>query len=66
MTDAISWKQRFDILDDGQLWMDALNDRDLTSQTHDENKAREVVAKIRSHYFSALQQLHRRMNSELN
>lgn len=64
--DAIKQAFQATILDDGQLWMDALIDRNLTTHTYDENKALEVVAKIRADYFPALQQLHRRMSSELN
>ncbi len=64
--DAIKQAFQANILDDGQLWMDALVDRNLTTHTYDEKKAIEVVAKIRSHYFPALQQLHRRMSTELN
>lgn len=53
------------ILTDGQLWIDALSDRNLTTHTYEEIKAIEVVAKIKADYFPALQQLHRRMGTEL-
>lgn len=60
-------KQAFqaNILDDGQLWMDALSDRSQTTHTYYENKAIEIVTKIRNHYFPALRQLYLRMGSEL-
>ncbi|MDO9167713.1 MAG: nucleotidyltransferase substrate binding protein [Methylobacter sp.] len=64
--DAIKQAFQAGILDDGQLWMDALSDRNLTTHTYDESKAIEVVASIRTHYFPALQQLYRRFNSEMN
>jgi nucleotidyltransferase substrate binding protein (TIGR01987 family) len=63
--DAIKQGFQAKLLDEGQLWMDALTDRNLTTHTYDENKAIEVVAKIRSDYFPALQQLYRRLSSEL-
>jgi len=63
--DAIKQAFQANILDDGQLWIDALSDRNLTTHTYDENKAIEVVAKIRS-YFLGLQQLYRRLMSELD
>ncbi|MDD2661067.1 MAG: nucleotidyltransferase substrate binding protein [Methylococcales bacterium] len=63
--DAIKQAFQASILDDGQLWMDALSNRNLTTHTYDENKAIEVVAKIRDHYFPALRQLYLRMSSEL-
>lgn len=64
--DAIKQAFQIGILDDGQLWMDALSDRTLTTHTYDENKAIEVVAKIRTDYFPALQQLYRGLSSELD
>lgn len=64
--DAIKQAFQVGILDDGQLWMDALSDRNLTTHTYDENKAIEVVAKIRTDYFPALQQLYRGLSSELD
>jgi len=64
--EAIKQAFQANILDDGQLWIDALSDRNLMTHTYDENKAIEVVAKIRSHYFPGLQQLYRRLMSELN
>lgn len=64
--DAIKLAFQANILTDGQLWMDALSDRNLTTHTYEEIKAIEVVAKIKSDYFPALQQLHRRMSTELN
>ncbi len=63
--DAIKQAFQAGILDNGQLWMDALADRNLTTHTYDENKALEVVGKIRGDYFPALQQLYRRLSSEL-
>lgn len=64
--DAIKQAFQANILDDGQLWMDALSDRNLTTHTYDENKAIEVVAKIRADYFPALRQLYHRLSSELD
>lgn len=64
--DAIKQAFQVGILDDGQLWIDALSDRNLTTHTYDENKAIEVVAKIRTDYFPALQQLYRGLSSELD
>ncbi len=64
--DAIKQAFQATILEEGQLWMDALSDRNQTTQTYDENKAIEVTAKIKSHYFPVLQQLYKRMSAELN
>lgn len=64
--DAIKLAFQANILDDGQLWLDVLSDRNLTTHTYEEIRAIEVVAKIKSDYFPALQQLHRRMSTELD
>ncbi len=64
--DAIKQAFQATILEEGQLWMDALSDRNQTTQTYDENKVIEVTAKIKSHYFPVLQQLYKRMSAELN
>ena len=64
--DAIKQAFQAELLADGQVWMDALSDRNLTTHTYDESKAIEVVGKIRSHYFPALKQLYLRLSSELN
>ncbi len=37
--DVIKQALQATILEEGQLWMDALSDRNLTTHTYDENKA---------------------------
>lgn len=59
-------KQAFqsEILENGQTWLDALEDRNLTVHTYDENTAIEIEQKIKMSYFPALQQFHKFMKSE--
>lgn len=63
--EAIKQAFQANILADGHLWLEALVDRNLTTHTYDESKALAVVAKIRSSYFPALQQLYRYMKAEM-
>lgn len=45
------------IIKDGHLWMDALEDRNLTVQTYDEDKAKDIESSIRNGYFPLLKDL---------
>ena len=53
-------KQAFanDIITDGQLWIDMLQDRNLMAHTYDEARARQAVEHICQHYLARLEQLH--------
>ncbi len=59
-------KQAFQsgIIEDGHIWIDALEDRNLTTHTYDEEIATEVVSKIRMVYFPALSQLYNLLRSK--
>ena len=60
-------KQAFQsgIIEHGQLWIDALEDRNLTTHTYDEDTAEKVVSAIRSIYFPVLQQFYSRIKIEV-
>jgi len=53
-------KQAFanDIIIDGQLWIDMLENRNQIAHTYDEARARETVRLICQSYMPALEQLH--------
>lgn len=59
-------KQAFQsgIIEDGQGWMDALEDRNITTHTYDEDTAEKVVSTIRASYFPMLRQLYSRLSQE--
>jgi nucleotidyltransferase substrate binding protein (TIGR01987 family) len=54
------------VIQDGELWMDMVDDRRLTVHTYDEEKADEMVAKIRDIYFDLFVRLETRMTLESN
>jgi nucleotidyltransferase substrate binding protein (TIGR01987 family) len=60
-------KQAFQsgIIEDGQGWIDALDDRNLTTHTYDESTAEKVVATIRTSYFPMLRQLYYGLSKEV-
>ncbi len=60
-------KQAFqaELLADGQVWMDALSDRNLTAHTYNESVALAVVKQIRARYYPALRQFYVTMKAKL-
>ncbi len=53
------------LIDNGHTWLEALNDRNLTTYTYDEEFSIEMVHDIQELYFSELQQLYERLKKEL-
>ena len=60
-------KQAFatDIITDGQMWMDMLEDRNLMAHTYDEARALEAVDHICQRYIAGLEQLHQTLSARL-
>ncbi|MUV37579.1 hypothetical protein JNUCC1_01385 [Lentibacillus sp. JNUCC-1] len=59
-------KQAFqiDMIEDGHVWMEALTDRNKTTHTYDEKLAEELIEKIKSMYFPAMDQLYQALLNE--
>jgi nucleotidyltransferase substrate binding protein (TIGR01987 family) len=60
-------KQAFQsgIIEDGYLWMDGLDDRNLTVHTYDESTAEEMELKIKNEYYFILEKLYLKLKDEL-
>jgi nucleotidyltransferase substrate binding protein (TIGR01987 family) len=58
--EAIKQAFQAELLEDGQVLMDALEDRNLTVHTYDEKTAIEIEERIKAGYFPALRQFTRR------
>jgi nucleotidyltransferase substrate binding protein (TIGR01987 family) len=58
-------KQAFanDIVTDGQVWIDMLEDRNLMAHTYDEARALEAVNHICQRYMAGLEQLHQYLHA---
>ncbi len=52
--EAIKQAFQYGLVEDGQTWLDALEDRNLTVHTYDESTALELEERIRAEYFPAL------------
>ena len=46
-----------DLIEDGHLWLEALENRNLAAHTYDEEKAKKIYALICESYFPLLNQL---------
>ena len=53
-------KQAFqiEIIKQGEEWLDALDDRNLTTHIYDDETANKVIGKIRTNYYCLLKDLH--------
>lgn len=54
-----------EVITDGHTWVEALNNRNITSHTYDETMADKVVSEIRSKYYPLLKELYNRLKPEL-
>lgn len=61
-------KQAFaiEIIEDGEIWLQMLEDRNLTSHIYDEAKSQEVVDSISKDYFIKLDFLYKFLKGKLN
>jgi nucleotidyltransferase substrate binding protein (TIGR01987 family) len=59
-------KQAFQsgVIAEGHRWIEALDDRNLTSHTYDENTAQKVVTAIRTAYFPILREFYATMKKK--
>lgn len=62
-----SIKKAFEValIQDGNLWLQALKNRNMTSHTYDEVMADKVVEEIINVYYPLLQQLYERLKTEM-
>lgn len=53
------------IIENGEVWLKALMDRNLTTHTYDENDADEIYENIKNSYFSLLEKLYLKFEDEI-
>jgi nucleotidyltransferase substrate binding protein (TIGR01987 family) len=63
--EAIKQAYLSEIIADGQGWIDALEDRNLTTHTYDEETALKVVKSIKDAYFPLLNALYTSIKKEV-
>lgn len=49
------------LIDDGKVWMDMIESRNLTSHTYNEETTQKIVADITDRYYDAFCTLHRKL-----
>ena len=59
--DAIREAFSLELIDDGDIWMEMIKSRNLTSHTYDEGTADEIIALIRDFYYREFQRFKVRM-----
>jgi len=62
---AIKQGIQIELLDDPHKWMDALEDRNLTAHTYDEETAKRVYDSIKNNYYPILKQLYDQLETQL-
>ena len=63
--DAIRLAFKLGLINDGEIWMDMVNSRRLSSHTYDEHTANEIVKAVKEKYYTLFMQLDNRMELEL-
>ena len=63
--DAIKQAFQARLISDGHGWMNALQDRNLTSHTYNEKVAIDVENRIRTQYFQLLKELYEQFKSKV-
>lgn len=52
------------LLSEGEVWLEMIKDRNLTSHTYDEENAREIYRRVKVEYLAHFQELVRRIEGE--
>lgn len=63
--DTIKEAFKYEMVDDGELWLDMLQKRNLMANTYDEALAELAYSLIASQYYSALRQVCLKLRAEL-
>ena len=63
--DTIKEAFKYELIDDGDLWIDMLQKRNLMSHTYNEYNAKLAYRLIVDQYFKALNQLYLKLKSEI-
>ena len=64
--EAIKQAFQADVIKDGHTWIDALEDRNLTSHIYDEKTIIDIISKIRMRYYQILKELFEELKNAEN
>jgi len=60
---AVRYAFNKDIIEDGEVWMDMINDRNVASHVYDEETAQDLYTAIKNIYYIQFNKLNEKMNS---
>lgn len=60
--DATKEAYKFNLIEDGDAWMEMIKSRNLTSHTYDESTADEITSLIKNSYFQVFKKLEVKMD----
>ena len=63
--DTIKQAFHYELISDGDVWMDMLENRNLIAHTYNEENFKRAVSAITCDYFSALQQIYADLKKQL-
>ena len=64
--DIIKQSFHHNLIENGQIWIDMLEDRNILSHVYDEEKAKSAISSIKNNYISAIVQVHNLLKSKLD
>ncbi len=63
--DVIKQAFHFQLIDDGQVWIEMLEDRNLMAYVYDEKKAEQASSSIQMKYYDAILKVHNFLKGKL-
>lgn len=63
--DVIKAAFQYEIIKNGEVWMDMLEKRNLIAHTYDEERFKFAIKKIKEEYYEAITQVHSYLDGEL-
>lgn len=63
--EAIKLGFQIELLDNGHIWMDALENRNLTTHTYDESLTNKILIKIIEEYLPQIKKLYEKLSGEM-
>ena len=63
--EALKQAFQIELITNGETWLEALDDRNLTTHIYDEQIAEKIISKIKSTYFPLLKELYSKFSDEI-
>lgn len=64
--DIIKQAFHYNLIEDGQMWIDMMEDRNIRSHVYDEEKAMAAILNIKNNYIAAIIQVHTLLKYKLD